>query len=94
MKLEKAETATVGHAERIPGMTQAAITAILITMKKMDMEAAAPQKKHHSEWRDMSDIFSYFKCQMPLCATAQRGIRFKTDKKSDYADRIFSASFR
>ena len=31
---------------------------------------------------------------MPLCATAQRGIRFKTDKKSDYADRIFSASFR
>ena len=45
MKLEKAETATVGHAEKIPGMTQAAITAILITMKKMDLEAAALQKK-------------------------------------------------
>jgi tRNA U34 5-carboxymethylaminomethyl modifying enzyme MnmG/GidA len=45
MKLEKAETATVGHAERIPWMTQAAITAILITMKKMDLEAAALQKK-------------------------------------------------
>jgi len=45
MKLEKAETASVGHAERIPGMTQAAIMAILIMMKKMEIEAAARQEK-------------------------------------------------
>jgi tRNA U34 5-carboxymethylaminomethyl modifying enzyme MnmG/GidA len=44
MKLEKAETATVGHAERIPGITQAAITAILIMMKKMEIEVATRQK--------------------------------------------------
>ena len=41
MKLTKVEPATIGQAERIPGMTQAAITAILVTMKKMEMEAAA-----------------------------------------------------
>ena len=44
MKLKKVEPATIGHAERIPGMTQAAITAILITMKKIELEAASRQK--------------------------------------------------
>jgi tRNA uridine 5-carboxymethylaminomethyl modification enzyme len=44
LKLKKVEPATVGQAERIPGMTQAAITAILITMKKMELEAAAHQR--------------------------------------------------
>jgi hypothetical protein len=48
---------------------------------------------HGTEWRDMSIIFFDPKCLMPLCATAQRGIRFKSDKKSDYMDSIFSASF-
>ncbi|MGO9136994.1 MAG: tRNA uridine-5-carboxymethylaminomethyl(34) synthesis enzyme MnmG [Syntrophales bacterium] len=38
MKLMKIEPSTIGQAERIPGMTQAAITAILIMMKKMEME--------------------------------------------------------
>ncbi|MBI4634270.1 MAG: tRNA uridine-5-carboxymethylaminomethyl(34) synthesis enzyme MnmG [Deltaproteobacteria bacterium] len=40
-KLIRVEPATIGQAERIPGMTQAAITALLIMMKKMEMEAAA-----------------------------------------------------
>lgn len=37
-KLAKVEPATIGQAERIPGMTQAAITALLVTMKKMEAE--------------------------------------------------------
>ena len=45
MKLARVEPATIGQAERIPGMTQAAITAILVTMKKMELEAAARQKE-------------------------------------------------
>jgi tRNA uridine 5-carboxymethylaminomethyl modification enzyme len=44
MKLTKVEPATIGQAERIPGMTQAAVTAILVHMKKMELEAAAVQK--------------------------------------------------
>jgi tRNA uridine 5-carboxymethylaminomethyl modification enzyme len=44
MKLMKIEPSTIGQAERIPGMTQAAITAILIMMKKMEFEAV-PQKE-------------------------------------------------
>jgi tRNA uridine 5-carboxymethylaminomethyl modification enzyme len=44
VKLKKVEPVTIGQAERIPGMTQAAITAILITMKKMELEAAAHQR--------------------------------------------------
>jgi tRNA uridine 5-carboxymethylaminomethyl modification enzyme len=40
-KLSRVEPATVGQAERIPGMTQAAITAILIVIKKRELEAAA-----------------------------------------------------
>ena len=39
-KLARVEPATVGQAERIPGMTQAALTAILIVMKKRELEAA------------------------------------------------------
>jgi tRNA uridine 5-carboxymethylaminomethyl modification enzyme len=48
MKLIKVEPATIGQAERIPGMTQAAITAILITIKKMELEVAARQKNKTS----------------------------------------------
>lgn len=38
-KLSKVEPTTIGQAERIPGMTQAALMAILITMKKTELEA-------------------------------------------------------
>jgi tRNA uridine 5-carboxymethylaminomethyl modification enzyme len=44
MKLTRVEPVTIGQAERIPGMTQAAISAILITMKKRELEAAALKK--------------------------------------------------
>jgi len=40
-KLACVEPVTVGQAERIPGMTQAALTAILIVIKKRELEAAA-----------------------------------------------------
>jgi tRNA uridine 5-carboxymethylaminomethyl modification enzyme len=46
MKLTKVEPATIGQAERIPGMTQAALTAILVTMKKMELEASAATKNN------------------------------------------------
>jgi tRNA uridine 5-carboxymethylaminomethyl modification enzyme len=39
-KLAKVEPSTIGQAERIPGMTQAAITAILVALKKMEIEAS------------------------------------------------------
>jgi tRNA uridine 5-carboxymethylaminomethyl modification enzyme len=39
-KLACVEPVTVGQAERIPGMTQAALTAILIVLKKQELEAA------------------------------------------------------
>ena len=39
-KLACVEPVTVGQAERIPGMTQAALTAILIVIKKRQLEAA------------------------------------------------------
>jgi tRNA U34 5-carboxymethylaminomethyl modifying enzyme MnmG/GidA len=45
MKLMKIEPSTIGQAERIPGMTQAAITAILIMMKKMEIEAVAQRER-------------------------------------------------
>ena len=45
IKLAKIEPSTIGQAERIPGMTQAAITTILIMMKKMEFEAAAQKEK-------------------------------------------------
>lgn len=38
-KLSRVEPATVGQAERIPGMTQAALTAILIMIKKRELES-------------------------------------------------------
>ncbi|MCX5847348.1 MAG: tRNA uridine-5-carboxymethylaminomethyl(34) synthesis enzyme MnmG, partial [Deltaproteobacteria bacterium] len=44
IKLARVEPATIGQAERIPGMTQSALTAILITMKKMELDAAAMKK--------------------------------------------------
>jgi tRNA uridine 5-carboxymethylaminomethyl modification enzyme len=37
-KLARVEPVTIGQAERIPGMTQAALTAILITIKKRELE--------------------------------------------------------
>ena len=40
-KLSRVGPATVGQAERIPGMTQAALTAILIVIKKHELAAAA-----------------------------------------------------
>ena len=46
MKLTKVEPATIGQAERIPGMTKAAVTAILVTMKKMELEASAMKKNN------------------------------------------------
>ena len=44
MKLTRVEPATIGQAERIPGMTQAAITAILVAMKKAELEATELKK--------------------------------------------------
>jgi len=44
VKLTRLEPATIGQAERMPGMTQAALTAILITIKKMEMEVAARKR--------------------------------------------------
>jgi tRNA U34 5-carboxymethylaminomethyl modifying enzyme MnmG/GidA len=46
MKLTRVEPATIGQAERIPGMTQSALTAILVTMKKMELQAATHQKNN------------------------------------------------
>jgi tRNA uridine 5-carboxymethylaminomethyl modification enzyme len=39
-KLLRVAPATVGQAERIPGMTQAALTAILVMIRKRELEAA------------------------------------------------------
>lgn len=44
MKLTRVEPSTIGQAERIPGMTQAAITAILVMMKKMELDASTMKK--------------------------------------------------
>jgi tRNA uridine 5-carboxymethylaminomethyl modification enzyme len=38
-KLARVEPATIGQAERIPGMTQAALMTILIAMKKKELKA-------------------------------------------------------
>jgi tRNA U34 5-carboxymethylaminomethyl modifying enzyme MnmG/GidA len=35
---------TIGQASRIPGMTQAALSAVLVIMKKLEMEAARKTK--------------------------------------------------
>ncbi|MCL2669594.1 MAG: tRNA uridine-5-carboxymethylaminomethyl(34) synthesis enzyme MnmG [Syntrophaceae bacterium] len=39
-KLAQVEPLTVGQAERIPGMTQAALTALMIAMKKRELECS------------------------------------------------------
>lgn len=44
-KLRRVMPATIGQAERIPGMTQAAIAAIMIAMKKKELEAAGKFKE-------------------------------------------------
>ena len=46
MKLIKIEPSTIGQAERIPGMTQAALTAILVFMKKMELERPSLLKRN------------------------------------------------
>jgi len=46
MKLMKIEPSTIGQAERIPGMTQAALTAILVFMKKMELERPSLLKRN------------------------------------------------
>ncbi|MBN1613081.1 MAG: tRNA uridine-5-carboxymethylaminomethyl(34) synthesis enzyme MnmG [Deltaproteobacteria bacterium] len=42
MKLMRIEPATIGQAERIPGMTQAALTAILVGIRKMEVASGPP----------------------------------------------------
>jgi tRNA uridine 5-carboxymethylaminomethyl modification enzyme len=44
-KLCRVMPATIGQANRIPGITQAAVTAILIFMKKRELQEATVQKK-------------------------------------------------
>jgi tRNA uridine 5-carboxymethylaminomethyl modification enzyme len=46
IKLTRVEPATIGQAERIPGMTQAALTAILVFMKKMELERPSLLKRN------------------------------------------------
>ncbi len=48
-KLSRVEPSTVGQAERIPGMTQAALTAILIVIKKNALEAGRHTREQGSE---------------------------------------------
>jgi tRNA uridine 5-carboxymethylaminomethyl modification enzyme len=52
IKLTAVEPATIGQAQRIPGMTQAALTAILIFMKKLEWKATAPEKKNIVKTQD------------------------------------------
>jgi tRNA U34 5-carboxymethylaminomethyl modifying enzyme MnmG/GidA len=52
VKLINIEPVTIGQAQRIPGMTQAALTAILIFMKKREWETAAPEKKNIVKTQD------------------------------------------
>jgi tRNA uridine 5-carboxymethylaminomethyl modification enzyme len=52
VKLINIEPVTIGQAQRIPGMTQAALTAILIFMKKREWEKAAPEKKNIVKTQD------------------------------------------
>ena len=51
-KLARVEPATIGQAERIPGMTQAAITALLVTMKKMEVEGSRKKTEDRSQKRE------------------------------------------
>ena len=43
-KLCRVQPATIGQAERIPGMTQAALTALMIAIKKKELEKSAKKK--------------------------------------------------
>jgi len=43
-KLRKVRPVTIGQASRIPGMTQAALSAVLVIMKKLELEAARNAK--------------------------------------------------
>lgn len=43
-KLCRVLPATIGQAERIPGMTQSALTAIMIAIKKMELEKSAGKR--------------------------------------------------
>jgi tRNA uridine 5-carboxymethylaminomethyl modification enzyme len=52
IKLTAVEPVTIGQAQRIPGMTQAALTAILIFMKKLEWETTAPEKKNIVKTQD------------------------------------------
>jgi len=45
MKLDRIRPATIGQADRIPGMTQAAISALLIAIKKRELEQAAGKNR-------------------------------------------------
>ena len=42
IKLDAVRPSSFGQAQRIPGMTQAALAAILVYLKKKEMNAAAP----------------------------------------------------
>jgi len=44
-KLRKVRPVTIGQASRIPGMTQAALSAVLVMMKRLEMEAARRMKE-------------------------------------------------
>jgi tRNA uridine 5-carboxymethylaminomethyl modification enzyme len=52
IKLTAVEPVTIGQAQRIPGMTQAALTAILIFMKKLEWETTASEKKNIVKTQD------------------------------------------
>jgi tRNA uridine 5-carboxymethylaminomethyl modification enzyme len=43
-KLDAVAPASIGQAQRIPGITQAALTAILIHAKKLELENGVPKK--------------------------------------------------
>ena len=44
LKFKKVDPATIGQAARIPGMTQAAINAVLVAMKKKELEKEQKKK--------------------------------------------------
>ena len=45
VKLTRIAPATIGQMERIPGMTEGAISAVLIMMKKQELVASAKKEK-------------------------------------------------
>jgi tRNA U34 5-carboxymethylaminomethyl modifying enzyme MnmG/GidA len=44
-KLAKIAPATIGQMERIPGMTEGAISAVLIMMKKQELAGSIKKEK-------------------------------------------------